>query len=230
MAMNQLETLDALIDCLTAQAANLNHYKTDVGASNQDVTDVIEMLANLIAIRDFCDVVGADKQAAFAIKTSMFRGVIGESVAAPPVFPTLTFATTPLSGSREITMNRNKRFMLGPKYSAEIGEALLIEAPKKASLIPGEQKPDLHLFGAATNHHFSCVVEKRAESDMWQLWVQRKGGGWELQGTYNGKSIDVSMTLTTPGEPEQILCRVQLRKNNEDYGQPSDPAYVTLNP
>ena len=230
MAMNQLTTLDAVIDCLAAQKANLPTYQTEVGASAQDILDVTQMLTNLNAIRDFCDVVGADKQAAFGIKNAMFRGAIGDPVAVPPVFPVLSFATAPVSGGREITMNRNKRFMLGPAYTSEIGEALLIEAPKSESLIPSEQKPDIHLFGAATNHHFSCVVEKRGDSDMWQLWVQRKGGGWELQGTYNGKSIDVSMTLTTPGEPEQILCRVQLRKNNEDYGQPSDPAYVTLNP
>ncbi len=230
MALNQLATLDALIDCLTAQAANLPTYQADIGASNQDITDVDQMLANLIAIKDFCDVVDADKQASFGIKTAMFRGTVGSPVAVPPVFPVLNLPFPALSGGREITMTRNKRFTLGSKYTVEIGEALLIEAPAAVPISPVDAKPEIHLFGAATNHHFSCVVEKRADSDMWQLWIQRKGGNWELQGTYNGKSVDVSLALTTPGEPEQIMARVQLRRKNEDYGQASDPAYVTLNP
>lgn len=230
MALNQLLSIEALIDCLTAQAANLPTYQTEVGASAQDITDVDEMLANLNAIKDFCDVVDADKQASFAIKAALFRGTVGAPVSALPVFPVLTLPFTGRSGGREISISRNKRFTLGPKYTTEIGEALLIEAPSSEPISPGDVKPGLQLFGAATNHHFSCVVDKRAESDMWQLWIQRKGANWELQGTYNGKSVDVSLALTTPGEPEQIMARVQLRKKNEDYGQPSDPAYVTLNP
>jgi hypothetical protein len=50
------------------------------------------------------------------------------------------------------------------------------------------------------------------------------------QETCSGKSADISITPTTPGDAEQIQVRVQLRKSNADYGQPSDPAYVTVNP
>ena len=46
----------------------------------------------------------------------------------------------------------------------------------------------------------------------------------------NGKSADVSVTLTTPGQPEQVQVRVQLLKNNTNYGQLSDASYVTVNP
>jgi len=230
MAMNQLLSFDALIECLTAQVANLPTYQAAVGASNHDIQDVTDMLATLIAIRDFCDVIDADKQTSFGIKGAMYRGKVGDPVSVPPVFPILSFATTPLSGGRELTMNRNKRFTLGPAYTSQIGEALMIEAPKPAPLLPDEVKPVVHLFGAATNHHFSCVVENRGDSDMWELWIQRKGGEWQLHGTFTGKSVDVSLSLTTPGEPEQILCRIQCRKNNANYGQVSEPAYVTLNP
>jgi hypothetical protein len=38
------------------------------------------------------------------------------------------------------------------------------------------------------------------------------------------------VTPTTPGESEQIQVRVQLKKNNQNYGQPSDMVYVTVNP
>jgi len=40
----------------------------------------------------------------------------------------------------------------------------------------------------------------------------------------------LGVPLTIRGDAEQIQVRVQLRKGNEDYGQVSDPVYVTLNP
>ena len=48
--------------------------------------------------------------------------------------------------------------------------------------------------------------------------------------TASGKSIDVTIEPTAQGKPEQIQVRVQLKKNNADYGQPSDAVYVTVNP
>jgi len=40
----------------------------------------------------------------------------------------------------------------------------------------------------------------------------------------------VSITPATPGDTEQMQVRVQLRKSNQNYGQPSDVVYVTVNP
>lgn len=115
-------------------------------------------------------------------------------------------------------------------YANADGEALGFEATAITPISPNLVKPVLQAFAAANNNHFSAVVSGRAESDMWELWIQRKGGNWELQGTYSGKSVDATIALTTPGEPEQILARVQLRLKNQNYGQVSEPVYVTLNP
>lgn len=230
MPLNQMRTLDELINVLELQIANLPTYQAQVGATNTDIQDVGELHANLVAIRDHCEVIDAGKLASFGTKALMFNGPVGQAVSVPPTIPVFTFATAPVSGARELTLTRNKRFALGPAYTKEIGEALGIEVPSPDPFNPVDAKPTISLFPAAANHHFSCVVEKREAADMWQVWIQRKGGNWELHSTYSGKSADVSVSLTTPGEPEQILVRVQLRKNNEDYGQPSDPVYVTLNP
>ncbi len=37
-------------------------------------------------------------------------------------------------------------------------------------------------------------------------------------------------TPSTPGNPVQLQVYVQLRKNNENYGQPSEIGLVTVNP
>ena len=115
-------------------------------------------------------------------------------------------------------------------YAQADGEALGFESTASLPVSPTLVKPEIQVFAAANNHHFTCVVIGRADSDMSELWIQRKGANWTLHGTFTGKSIDASVALTVPAEPEQILARVQLRRKNTDYGQPSDPAYVTLNP
>jgi len=66
---------------------------------------------------------------------------------------------------------------------------------------------------------------------MWDVLILKKGAsGWQSVKTAVGKSVDVQITPNTPGEAEQIQVRVQLKKNNQNYGQPSDMVYVTVNP
>lgn len=115
-------------------------------------------------------------------------------------------------------------------YAKADGEALGFEATAPANIVPGDVKPTIGVTAAASNSHFSVVVSNRGEANMWDVYILRKGGSWTKVETCSGKSADVHVTLTTPGDAEQIQVRVQLRKANADYGQPSDPAYVTLNP
>ena len=42
-------------------------------------------------------------------------------------------------------------------------------------------------------------------------------------------NITVTVTPTTPGQPERIQVRAILSKNNQDVGIPSDATYVTVN-
>jgi hypothetical protein len=65
---------------------------------------------------------------------------------------------------------------------------------------------------------------------MWDVYILRKGGSWTKVDSASGKSADIHITSSVAGDAEQIQVRIQLRKNNADYGQPSDPAYVTVNP
>ena len=57
-----------------------------------------------------------------------------------------------------------------------------------------------------------------------------KSSTWQDAAFATNNPVEVTITPTTPGDAEQIQVRVQLRKSNADYGQPSEPAYVTVNP
>ena len=115
-------------------------------------------------------------------------------------------------------------------YAKADGEALGFESTSSDALNPLTLKPTLQAFGAASNHHFSLVVSGREGVTMWDVYILRKDGEWTKVETCSGKSADISVSLTEPGSAEQIQVRVQLRKNNADIGEVSDPVYVTLNP
>lgn len=53
-------------------------------------------------------------------------------------------------------------------------------------------------------------------------WTLLGGGG-------TGKGADFVYPLAGDS-PVQLLVRVRLKKNNADYGQPSEPSLVTVNP
>ena len=115
-------------------------------------------------------------------------------------------------------------------YAKADGEALGFESTPKGEVPEMEVKPTVQAFSAASNNHFSAVVSGREGVNMWDVYILRSGGVWTKVETCSGKSADITVALTEPGKAEQIQVRVQLRKNNADFGQPSDPVYVTLNP
>ena len=115
-------------------------------------------------------------------------------------------------------------------YAKADGEALGFESASAPKPNPDLVKPEIKVFAAASGYHFSVVVSDRGEANMWDVYVQRKSGGWVKTDSATGKSADIHVTPSSPGDAEQIQVRVQLRKANADYGQVSDPAYVTVNP
>lgn len=226
-----VKTFDDLIDMLTVQADNIGTYKADLDATVAEQTAITEDLANLVYIRDFVETFDADKKSVTKIKQDLFNGDQSKPISA---FPTFAAGALPFPNAEPNALSRhnatNARWKTAPGYTEQIGLAMAIVSPPPSNVIPGDVKPTINVFAAANNHHFSVVVSGREQADSWEVWIQRKGGGWTKAAFGTGKSADVDVALTTPGEAEQILVRVQLRKANADYGQVSEPAYVTLNP
>ena len=223
-------TFDELLAKLTLQNANISTYALTIGATTAEIADISNDLANLEYAEDYADVVDGNKKTIFQIKQALFNG--DEDVEIPK-FPTFTDGVLPgdppKAGSYQRFMERGKRWKTSPGWTPEIGTALGYDGPAPKPS-PDSVKPEIKVFAAASGYHFSVVVSDRGEANMWDVYVQRKSGGWVKTDSATGKSADIHVTPSSPGDAEQIQVRVQLRKANADYGQVSDPAYVTINP
>lgn len=233
-----LNTIEKLRTCLQLQKGNIGTYQTEVGATAQDVTDINDQLGIINSLIEHCELYDANKKTAFGVKDQCYRGDENEPVAAVPTTPAFVPPAALVSGILHITNSRNRRFREGPAFDEEIGVALgILTVGPTAPTNPGSVTPTVELFPAASGAMFSCVVGNRVDSDSWIVQIMRTGGaggggggGWQNLGTFTGKSADVTITLTNPGQPEQIQVRIQLRKSNADYGNVSPALTVTVNP
>lgn len=169
-------------------------------------------------------------KAVTAFRSEITEGEVGEVTPTWPADISFDPPAIPPTGIFERLIEYRKRIMASANYTPEVGATYDIVGTTPVPKPPAEVKPEIQAFAAASNYHFSLVVTGRELATMWDAWILRKGGNWAKHGTFSGKSADVEVTPTTPGDAEQIQVRVQLRRNNEDYGQPSDPVYVTVNP
>lgn len=124
---------------------------------------------------------------------------------------------------RDIMINR-------PGYTKAIGEDLMIVKVDQVKTPEQDVIPTITVHGAMSGYMFAIVVAGRHAADVWEVQVRQNGGAWKTVGSYTGKSADVTVTPTTPGQPEVVEVRVQLRKSNANYGQPSLIATVTVSP
>ena len=189
-----------------------------------------EELANLEYLTTYADLIDANKRTVFQIKQAVYNGLEGEPIPPSPVFPGAVPPFALVSGCLTLTRNRNRRFKAASGYTPEIGAALGIDS--EAPPVPPESvKPTIEVFAAQTSYMFSVVIANRGNSDMWDVMILTPGSaGWTIAKGATGKSTDVTVTPTTPGEPMQLQVRVQLKKSNQNYGLLSDIVYVTVNP
>jgi len=116
------------------------------------------------------------------------------------------------------------------EYSNADGELLGIVAPEGDEPDLATFKPGLTTHPALHGFMFSAVVSGREASDQWQVFAAEVGSSdWKVLGTFTGKSGDVTWPDGTD-KPVQLQVYVQLRKNNANYGQPSDIVLTTVNP
>lgn len=226
------KTYDELVDMLTVQEDNVADFKTDIEATDAEITAISEDLANLQYMKGYVETLDANKKSVTAIKQQVFNGNESEPLGD---FPAFEAGVLPFPDAEPNALGRhnatNARWKTANGYTQQIGIAMAIVSPPPSSVIPGEVKPTINVFEAQTNSHFTVVSGNRQEADSWRVMVLRKGASeWVVAETGIGKSVDVHLTLQTPGQPELVQVRIQLRKGGADYGQLSDTVWVTLNP
>jgi len=204
-----------------AAVLTLSSYVTAVGQDNEDFQSIA---ATRLAAKNFVSAVA-----------DFLKNLTESAVGSPhPVFPLESFAAPPndvAAGIFQRLIELRELIMAQPTYTSEMGAAMGIEPATDEPLSPGDVQPEIELSAAAHFYLFSAVVTGREEADQWQVWVRPEGGGdWQMVATATGKSVDVTYNAGEASGPVQLQVYVQLRKNNANYGQPSEIGLVTVNP
>lgn len=226
----RIDTIEKLLAMLLLQVANLLTYKTQVSATDADIAEVEHDAANLQAVSEYADVIEANKKTVNKIKQQLYNGDSDEAISPFPVFAAFTPPFPLIAGALERANKRNRRFKAAEGYTKEIGIALGIDGDAP-SVSPDSVKPTFEAFPAQMGYSAGIVIANRGKSSMWKALGQRAGSQkWFDLTSGTGKAGNIEIEPTTEGQPERLLVMIQLYKDNEPYGQPSDPQYVTFNP
>jgi hypothetical protein len=226
----RIDTFEKLLAMLLLQAANLPTYKTQVGATDADIKTVAEDAAVLQYLADYLALVEANKKVVTKIKQIAYNGDTDEEISPFPVFPAAAPPFAIVAGCLERANKRNRRFKAADGYTKEIGIALGIDGDS-ARIEPDTIKATFEAFPAQMGYEAALVIANRGKSDMWKARGQKANGEkWFDLASGTGKSGNLKIALTEESKPERMLVMIQLYKNNEPYGQASDPQYVTFNP
>lgn len=155
----------------------------------------------------------------------------------PPAVPAYAIGTAPaeVPPGIEYRVRELARQIKGHSSYAEADGTLLgiIGESGGGQGIGGIPIPEIQTFAANSGYEFSIVVSKRGLADAWQVWATIAGENkWNLLTTATGKSANVIYTPLDQDNPipYQLQVRVQLRRNNADYGDTSMISQVTVNP
>ncbi len=195
----------------------------DVTAVNEDNDDFQSIGKTTVTAENF-------KKAIIDFRISLTEGNTGDPA---PVFPSENFTQPPNkrpAGIFERLDNLRSRILLSATYTAEIGAALGIIPGEKAEAPEETLKPVIKASALSAPYKLKVDVT-RLGMPGYRVEFQRAGSSvWELGAFATSNPCEFAITPTTPGEPERILVRAILLKNNEQVGEPSDPTYVTVNP
>ena len=195
-----------------------------VGQVEKD-NDVIQFIATAKTQVDAFD------DAMRQYRTIISEGAIGANTPEIPAVPSLNLPAAVDTGIFQRLSELRTQILAADGYTDEIGALLGILPSQPPSIASGDVKLGIAVHEAANGYVFTVVASNRAEADSWDVYALRKGANSsEKIGTFLGKSADMTYTPTTPGLAEQFQCHIQGRKNNQNYGQPSDIVNVTVNP
>lgn len=176
--------------------------------------------------------------AAFSSQMSAyFNSIAGNDPSLdPPETPVYSNGTPPaeVPPGIEFRVREIARHIKGHSSYAEADGILLgiVGESSGQQGIGQAQQPTIQCFPALSDYEFAIVVTGRGQADSWEVQASVVGSGtWQTIATATGKSANIQWS---PGgdvpAPVTLFVRVQLRKNNEDYGEVSAPVQVTLTP
>ncbi len=197
----------------------------EVGQIKSDKNMVVALAGAIKSLETYDSVLRAFR------RDVMELPVDGSTPAWPDPLAVTTAADVP-QGIWERVIEYAERIKAAAGYTNAVGESYGIVGKTPDALTPALVQPVIDLAAAKHGYLFSVVVSKREESDAWQVFQRPADstGAYQLAATGTGKAIDIIYSPATPGDPVQLQVYVQLRKNNANYGEPSEIGLVTVNP
>jgi hypothetical protein len=227
------DTAPKLLAALNVEKANIGTYKSDLGFGDPEIDECTQDQANLEVALENVPIATESKQSVTEVKDQVYNGDPDESINAYPSFA-LTALPNPAvkAGALSRYNNRKGRAKLASGYTEQIGIAMgYVDTPAEP-VSPGSVKPVIDVASpAASGYSFTLVISGREDADAGDVLIRRGGSEtWAFAKSFTGKAVDITISPTTPGQPEKIQVTVQLKRKNENYGQPSDAVSVTVNP
>lgn len=106
----KFDTIERLLTMLLLQKANLPTFQAQVGATNAEIEEISNDVANLQFLIDFSALVDTNKKTVTKIKQQVYNGDPDETVSPFPVFTDPTPPFPLLAGSLERAVRRNRRY------------------------------------------------------------------------------------------------------------------------
>lgn len=205
-------------------------YKDALGLTNQQVLDWTALATAFIEAYEFQQSTETSSQAATEWREEVFYGTPrGDAVSPAPVFAVMGPVTFTRGVVPQFFQVRDHILTLNG-YTPAIGEDLGLLGQEEQAPNLGEFQPTIKVTPAQNGYLYSVVVSNRGESDQWEVEYRTKGGNWTSAGLFTGKSVDIIFAPANPGDPVGLEVRVQLKKNNANYGLLSDTVAFTVNP
>ena len=208
---------------LTPISGLLGITPAEMTSLTQDNQDFQSIAATTLSVETFA---AAVRQ----FRISVTEGNVGDP---QPVFPSESFAA-PVNdvpaGIFQRLIELVDRIRTAPGYTDEMGAALGIIPQPSGPLNPEDVKPAIKASDSFSMYKFTVNVT-RMGMPQFKVQLQRDGSTtWQDVAFGTSNPIEVTVTPTTPGQPERVLVRAVLLQKNEPIGQPSDPTFVTVNP
>lgn len=158
------------------------------------------------------------------------EGSIGEPTPSFPANPAFAPPASRPTGLFERLDELVKRIRVSPSYTDEIGALLGIIPAQSNGPLPEDLKPVIKASESFNLYKFS-VNATRMGMTAFKVQIQRSGSEvWADTAFATNNPAEITITPTTPGQPERIMVRAILLDKNAPVGIPSDPTYVTVNP
>jgi hypothetical protein len=175
----------------------------------------------------------AYKDAVRQYRINVTEGAVGEPTPAFPAGIDVTPAELRPTGIFQRLIELVDRIRAAAAYTDEIGALLGIIPSASGSSFAGggdDLKPVIKVSASFSDFKFTANVTRLGQ-EAFKIQIQRSGSSaWTDEAFATSNPCEVVITPTTPGQPARILVRAILLNHNQPIGQPSDPAFVTVNP